>query len=138
MSTKVEAGIKAVRTELVGIQCISVGSDGGDYLQIYGSLGGLGVVAAGFWDRDSSNSVNISQGQFYPIGTVKVLPVQPGGELRLYGRLWEKDPVSDDFMGENEAKIRYDQISTAQTKVLIPFQESGQKVQAVFTLKENT
>lgn len=134
MSKKGEAGNKDVRTELVGIQCISVGSDGGDYLQIYGSLSAMRTIAATIWEKNRDNSVNIGQGQLYPIGIFKVLTVQPGGELEIYGLLREKEPIFDDFMGGG-VKIHYDQISTAQTTVLIPFQEFDQKVQAVFTLK---
>ncbi len=55
----------------------------------------------------------------------------------VFSRLWEKDNASDDYMGQYEAKIYYDQIGETPKTLIVPFKEFDQRFQAVFTLKQN-
>lgn len=140
MSTTEE--VSNIRVYLEGIFCSSVGTDGDDYLQIYGSLGAQGTIAATIWEKDRDNAVNVGQGLTFPIGTFKVLPLKPNESLSLYGHLIEKDlvSVSDDDMGMGfpPIKIPFAEIPLNETRYYLKFQQDNQKVQAIFKVKRNT
>ena len=137
MNTNVEAGDKLVRVELLEIQCTSPGSNGGDSLQIYGSLDVMTSTAVNFWKRNANNAVDIPFNRPHHVGNFQVFTVKPGQVLNIFGHLWEKDTISDDDMGTSQENIRYDQISPATKTVFLRFNQLGQKVQAIFIVNEN-
>jgi thiol-activated cytolysin len=93
-----------VRVTLTSIAVDDDGGDGGDELEIYGTIWAEGVNTATLFNKSSSNYVAIHEGQQFGGGTPlaeAIIEVSPkaGQTIRLRGNLRESDPFFDDELG---------------------------------------
>ncbi len=98
VSQKVKVTVRAIRVD-------DAGGDPGNNLEIYGQIYAQGTDRTVFFDRDSSNYVQISAGTQFPQsgdladGVIDVTPTA-GSQIVVGAHLWDDDLIGNDDLGD--------------------------------------
>lgn len=139
---------KKVRVTLHHIKNEKTGSDPGDELEFYGSFDvarlhfdpGIGQVLSldqqNLFFRPPDDTVDVPQGQQFPVNTSAVVTIRDGEFLQISGHLTEQDTLgSDDRMGSVDFRKRLDQITDGplEDPAGIHFAESDQHARVLMS-----
>ncbi|MCS6595305.1 hypothetical protein [Bacillus cereus] len=135
---------KIVEVTIERIQCESVGGDGGNNMEVYGTIwAGSGrtdhdmdLNRNEIWRLDGDHPHDVAGGGSIDIYRTVRVPLYPGEWLHIEGQLTEEDdwPDADDDLGWIYASFHESSIDdNFRNGSIGPFEEGGQKVYIKYT-----
>ncbi|PEJ66301.1 hypothetical protein CN906_05350 [Bacillus toyonensis] len=137
---------KLVTLTADGIYCNSIGTDPGNELEVYGSLGcNVGSMDPNgqthprqelyLWQANSDGHINLGEGQFSKFTggkNVFQFAMAEGDYVQFGGQLAEVDEFKNDEYGNYTTTLKYDDIQLGSNTYPIFFGADGEQVQANF------
>jgi hypothetical protein len=138
---------KVVDVTVERIQCESVGEDGGNNIEVYGTIwAGTGrndhdmnLSRNEMWRRDEDHPQDVANGGSIDVYRTVSVPIYPGEWLHIEGQLMEEDdwPNADDHLGWYYVSFPENSIGyNLRSGKIGPFEEGGQKVYIHYKFKQ--